>query len=147
MGVKELSGRWPWFAPQMNRLFLSYKPAMLVAKRYVWLGADEYCHFCQVFFCFGLRTLPDVTACSIASGTGVSIDSVQKKPACGACRGGGSFVFPRSVRSNETEQGRSWLSAKSQDLPHEWLSFDSQSYRTVRAAQFIVGSACRGLRI
>jgi len=46
----------------MNRLFLSYEPAILVAKRYVWLGADEYCHFCQVFFGPGLRTLPDVTA-------------------------------------------------------------------------------------
>src|SRR5207237_314575 len=30
---------------------------------------------------------------------------------------------------------------------HEWLSVDSQSYRTVGAAQFILGSACRGLRI
>jgi hypothetical protein len=51
------------------------------------------------------------------SETEVTIDSVQKKPPCGACRGGGSFVFPRSVRANETEPGRSRLSAKSQDLP------------------------------
>jgi hypothetical protein len=53
----------------MNRLFLSYKAPILAAKRYVWLGADEYCHFCQVFFGRGLRTLIGVTAWLIYSGT------------------------------------------------------------------------------
>jgi hypothetical protein len=39
---------------QMNQLFLSRKPAILVAKRYVWLEAEEHWHFCQVLFACGL---------------------------------------------------------------------------------------------
>src|SRR4029077_5268457 len=65
------------------------------------------------------------------SETEVTIDSVQKKPPCSACRGGGGFVFPRSVRSPETEQGRPWLSAKTQDLPAAHRPFALCWFRSV----------------
>src|ERR1700751_4839071 len=65
------------------------------------------------------------------SETEVTIDSVQKQsPGC-ACRRGCSFVFPRSVRSNQTEPGRYWQSAKSQDLPAAHRPFALFFYRSV----------------
>jgi hypothetical protein len=78
---------------------LIHKPTILVAylNDMSYLRADENCHFLQVLFCGGLRTLPAQRNVLIWQREyEVAIDPAQKKPPCGACRCGCSFVFPRS---------------------------------------------------
>jgi hypothetical protein len=74
--------------------------------------------FDRFFFVVVTRTLPTQRCWLIWQREyEVAIDPAEKKPPCGTCRCGCSFVFPRSGGSNKTEPGRSRLSAKSQDLP------------------------------
>jgi len=53
------------------------------------------------------------------------------------------WLLPRELVAWEAP----YAAPRREPYRHEWLSVDSQSYRTVGAAQFILGSACRGLRI
>src|SRR5262249_31487742 len=116
-GGRNCSG-WFWPAAHMDRLFLSKnKPFWSVNRMSAW-EPDEPAIFDRCsFVVLSLLSETQPRGFIGTSETEVTIDSVQKKPRCGARRDRRSSVLPRSGHSNETEPGRSWLHARSQDLP------------------------------